>query len=341
MSFFSKTPIQQIDYDINPSDWEATNKSTSAKLSFERMKYKHNDKKREQQIREKPWYVDVPYFLKGIVPDGKTFKVADVEPEIRGRFYGKDPASAKVSFETYFTMIKEQENKKLQHKLKELKVKQVIKATETAQQVLQETNPTPPSRDITEVLTDEDSNPTEIVNIENSPFARLQINSVNASAPRVSKLSAEEIAKRKTNSRTRRLNRRRPVNPSVENSNSLPESSFTSANVNALASQRAMGTSAERALSAPSSITNPMALQRNKLRAASKGVGKIQPASQSLNKRQTSLAQSYGPASKSKFQTRKRSVLSSNPNIASAQKSFAQSTFQNTNLNTQISTMFD
>ena len=40
MSFFSKPPIQQIDYDINPSDWDATNTSTTAKLSLERMKNK-------------------------------------------------------------------------------------------------------------------------------------------------------------------------------------------------------------------------------------------------------------------------------------------------------------
>lgn len=325
MSLFSKTPIQHIDYDINPSDWNATNTNTTAKLSLERMKFKSTDGKQQQQMREKPWYVDIPYFLKGIVPEGQTLKVANIEPEIKGRFYGKDPAGAKASFESYYTMIKNQETKKLQEKLKEMKVKKVIKATETAQQILQEGNPINPSHDVTQALSEGETNPGSPGINTNSPFANLQINSVNAPAARKTLLTPEEIEKRKANSKTRKAQRRKPVTSPLDNTNILSESTFTSNNVNALASQRAMASSAERALSAPTSITNPMALQRNKLRAASKGVGKIQPASQSLNKRQTSLTKSYGPSNKSKFQTRKRSPSSS----------------ANTNLNTQIATMFD
>jgi len=337
MSFFSKTPIQQIDYDINPSDWDATNTTSTAKLSLQRMKHKDTDKKKQQQIREKSWYVDIPFFLKGIVPDGQTFKVADVEPEMKGRFYGKDPASAKGTFETYFTLIKDQETKKLQQKLKELKIKKVIKASETADKIMAEGNPSPPSPDVTEVLS-QGENPIEYRN-NNSPFADLQVNSVSSPQQRLSKLSAAEIQARKNASKTRKLERKRPVASLTENTTPLPEATFTSSNVNALASQQRIVASAERALAAPTSVTNPMA-QRNKLRAAAKGIGKVQPASRSLNKRQTSLT-GYGPSNRSKFQTRKRSIVSQNPAIASAQKSLAQSTMTNSNLNQQISTMFD
>ncbi len=158
MSFLGlkKDPIYGIDYDYNPTDWEASNNSTVAKLSLERMKYKNqSDSKKQQQIREKSWYLDIPYFNKGIVND----KVVDVGDVVKGRFYGKDPASAKAMFETFFSMIKKQETEKLQKQMKEKKVKQVIKATETAQAIVQEENPVSPDHDITHALTEGETNP--------------------------------------------------------------------------------------------------------------------------------------------------------------------------------------
>ena len=213
MSFFSKPPILQIDYDINPSDWDATNTSTTAKLSLQRMKNKDADKKRQQQIREKCWYVDIPYFLKGVIPDGETFKVSDIEPEIKGRFYGKDPAAAKAMFETYFANLKSEENRKLQQKLKDIKIKRTIQATETAQKIMKEGTPSPPSPDVTQVLS-EGEDPIEYGN--NSPFAGLQVNSINAPQQRVSKFSAEEIEKSKAASRTRKAARRNKTGNSTE-----------------------------------------------------------------------------------------------------------------------------
>jgi hypothetical protein len=169
MSLFSKAPLEDIDYNTNPSDWDATNTSTTAKLSLERMKYKNTDKKRQQQIREKSWYVDIPFFKKEIISENDTFKVGDVEPELKGRFYGKDPVAAKAMFETYFIRMKEQENTKLQKKLKDLKIQTMLKATETAQTILTQGNPTPPSRDVTQVLSEEQTNPSSLES--NSPFA--------------------------------------------------------------------------------------------------------------------------------------------------------------------------
>lgn len=189
MSFFSKAPLEDIDYNTNPSDWDATNTSTTAKLSLERMKYKvgeGGDKKRQQQIREKSWYVDIPFFKKEVISENDTFKVGDVGPELKGRFYGKDPATAKAMFETYFIRMKEQENTKLQKKLKDLKIQTMLKATEAAQTILTQGNPTPPSRDVTQVLSEEETNPSSLES--NSPFANN-----NASKTRKAKNNSKNI----------------------------------------------------------------------------------------------------------------------------------------------------
>ncbi len=340
MSLFSKTPIQHIDYDINPSEWEAATGSTSAKLSFERMKYKNTDKKKEGSIREKPWYVDIPYYLKNVVPDGATFKIVDVEPQIKARFYGKTPEDAKQTFERYHSMIKGNEEKKLQQKLKEIKASKIVKASVAAQQILQQ-DPTSPRRDITQVLS-ETENPAAL-NTESSPLASIQVNSVASSAPRVSKLSAENIAARKAASQTRRLNRQKAKKTPANNTSPLAEQTWTNKNVNSLASQKAMASKAQRALQSPSSVTNPMALQRNRLRAAQASKTATSPsAMRSIGAKQQTSLSGYGPSSgaKAKLQTRKR-IVSSNPQIASMQKSLAKQTMPNNNVNSQISTLFD
>lgn len=273
MSLFSKAPLLEgIDYDTNPSDWDATNTSTTAKLSLGRMKYKvkeGGDKKRQQQIREKSWYVDIPFFNKGVVFKENTYKIEDVEPEVKGRFYGKDPSSAKAMFETYFIRMKEQENKKLQEKLKGLKIKTMIKATEAAQTILTQGNPTPPSRDVTQVLSESELNPSSLES--NSPFANFQVNSTNAPATRVSKLTPEEIQARKNASKTRKMR-------------------STSKTINTTTFNNALASKAEQALSPREEMENPLI----------SGI-RSQQSLGTVNKRVKNTLQAY----KSKTKTRK------------------------------------
>jgi hypothetical protein len=69
MSFFSKNPKLYIDYIIDPDDWQASSSSTTAKLSLERMKFEDTTyPKKQLEVRSKSWYVDIPFYLKGIVP---------------------------------------------------------------------------------------------------------------------------------------------------------------------------------------------------------------------------------------------------------------------------------
>lgn len=335
MSFFSKTPIQQIDYDINPSDWDATNTSTTAKLSLQRMKNKDGDKKRQQQIREKCWYVDIPYFLKGVVPDGETFKVADVEPEIKGRFYGKDPASAKTMFETYFANLKSEENKKLQQKLKEIKIKRTVQATETAQKIMEEGTPRPPSPDVTHVLSEGD-NPIEYGNT-NSPFAGLQVNSVNAPQQRVSKLSAAEIQARKNASKTRKLERRKPSPPKPINMSGNSTQSVQRQVISAERAQR----QAERGAMNPAFLST-------KLRTASESTTGSTPKGKPALSRKilTPIGTYIAPSLKSlKSQTRRRKPVVVNQNFATNTSKVANAILRdnqaNANVNQQISTMFN
>ncbi len=156
MSFFSKNPKVYIDYIIDPDDWQASSSSTTAKLSLERMKFEDTtDPKKQLEVRSKSWYVDIPFYLKGIVDN----KVVNVGDQMKGRFFGKDPAAAKEMFEIYYTIIKKQETEKLKKQQKEQKVKQVIKATQTAQATMAE-DPTGPDLDVTQALSQGEPNPT-------------------------------------------------------------------------------------------------------------------------------------------------------------------------------------
>jgi hypothetical protein len=340
MSFFqkTKTPVQNIDYDINPENWDGTETSTAARLSFQRMKHKESDAKRQQSIREKPWYIDIPYFLKSVVPDGDTFKITDVEPQIQGRFYGKTPEDSKQTFELYYKIIKENEQKKLDQKLKEMKAKKVVQATQTAQAILETATP-PPTPEITTALSQDIMNPNPIPTPQpvngttptadptplenNSPFGGLQVNATNGPAVRTSRKTTEEIAASKAASQARKAQRKTAKKGNT--TNALPTQTFTNKNVNALASQQAMATSAERALRGPSSLTNPMALQRNKLRAAQASkTGKVPTQTRKINSKRLRNARSFA-SSQTAF-GRRQTILA---------KDAEQ------NVNTQISTMFN
>ena len=156
MSFFSKNPKVYIDYIIDPDDWQASSSSTTAKLSLERMKFEDTtDPKKQLEVRSKSWYVDIPFYLKGIVDN----KVVNVGDQMKGRFFGKDPAAAKEMFEIYYTFIKKQETEKLKKQQKEQKVKQVIKATQAVQATMAE-DPTSPDLDVTQALSQGEPNPT-------------------------------------------------------------------------------------------------------------------------------------------------------------------------------------
>lgn len=157
MSFFSKNPKVYIDYIIDPDDWQASSSSTTAKLSLERMKFEDTtDPKKQLEVRSKSWYVDIPFYLKGIV-DNKVVNVGDQQ---KGRFFGKDPAAAKEAFEIYYTFIKKQETEKLKKQQKDKKVRQVIKATQVAQAATSSEDPTTPDLDLTQALSEGESNPT-------------------------------------------------------------------------------------------------------------------------------------------------------------------------------------
>ncbi len=158
MSFFNKTPKLYIDYiiDTDEDDWQVSRSSTTAKLSLARMKYEDTtDPKKQQEVRSKPWYVDIPFHFKGIVDN----KVVDVGDPHKGRFFGKNPESAKDTFETYYTIIKKQEIEKLKKQQKEKKVKQVVEATQTAQAAVAE-DPTSPELDVTQALSQGETNST-------------------------------------------------------------------------------------------------------------------------------------------------------------------------------------
>jgi hypothetical protein len=310
MSFFRKqkpAPVAQespkldIDYEFGSENWDGTEKSSAARLSFERMKYKDTDKQKQQSIRERPWYVDIPYFLKGVVVEGDTFRVSDVEPQIKGRFFGKTPEDAKRTFEVYFKSIKANEEKKLQEKLKELEAKKIVQASQAAQAVLEKgTNPpaeittalakddTNPSAPGTPVVSPTPSeNPTPLNSNSDSPFSGLEVNAGPGPAVRTSKLSAENIAARKAASKTRRTEARKPKQ-------------WTNKNTLKLRSQQAMGVSAEKALRAPTDIVNPMALQRNKLRAAQASTkGRVPTQTRKINTKRLQASRSYAsPATK-------------------------------------------
>ena len=339
MALFGKALLPDIDYEINKefSNWEATDMSTPAKLSMERL-LSQNEKDKK---REKPWYVDIPFFQMGVVPEGTELKLKPIEPQVRGRFYGKTPEGAKQTFDEYYRKITDSQKKTLQDETKKKQAAKIVQASVASQQALQE-DPQGHHQDIIRALT-ESENPVSLNTNESSPFAGLQVNSVEAPAQRVGKLSAENIAARKAATQTRKQaqktalqTRKQEYKAAIqkakktpdnanENIGPLPQQTWTNKNINALSSQQAMATGAERSLQGPSSITNPMALQRNKLRAAQASkTAKVPTATRSINSKRLGSARGYA-SSKTKF-GRRQTILA---------KDAEQ------NLNTQISTMFN
>jgi hypothetical protein len=144
MSFFSKSLRENIDFSISPEDWQQEGDSTEARLSIVRMKSK------EREIREKCWYIDLNYMVKQVVNEDNKWIIKDKELR-KMRFFGKDPAAAKITFESYITEKKRELNNELIKQQKTQQAQVAVQKVEAAQKVNASVQP-PAQTNATEAL---------------------------------------------------------------------------------------------------------------------------------------------------------------------------------------------
>lgn len=144
MSFLTKSLKETTDFTVSPEDWQQEGNSTEARLSIPRMKSK------DKEQREKCWYIDLYYMVKEVVKEDTQWKIKDKELR-KMRFFGRDPVSAKATFEKYVADKKRDISNELIKQQKTQQAQLAVQKAEAAAKVTAAVQP-PTATNMTEAL---------------------------------------------------------------------------------------------------------------------------------------------------------------------------------------------